>query len=106
MGPETGVFNGNKGIDQIFRKFFVSGLLTVGAAGNKSFCQISICIINRSSKTVRLDVHNIHRRGIINNTLDHSETNCSTCNCQEKEQDKKCLENIKNKIGCVLSGLR
>ena len=23
-----------------------------------------------------------------------------------KEQDKKCLENIKNKFGCVLSGLR
>ena len=46
MGPETGILNGYKGIDQALGQLFVCGLQTVGSGLHQSLRQIALAVIN------------------------------------------------------------
>ena len=56
MAPETGVLNGDKGIDQVLGQFIISGRFAVGTAGHQGIGQIARRVIDSGSKAVGLNV--------------------------------------------------
>ena len=98
VGPETGVLNSHKGVDQILGKLLIGGGLAVGAAGDQGIGQIAVRVIDSGCKTVRLNVHDVHRGGIVNDSFNHTETYGCTCYSQKQKQHKKSLKDVKEQL--------
>ena len=92
MGPETGILNGYKGIDQILGQFLIGSRFTVGTAGYNCVGEIAAYVINGSGKAIRLDVHKVYGRGAVDNPL------YSACDGQKKKQYKKSLKDVKKQL--------
>ena len=102
MGPETGILNGYKGIDQILGQFLIGSRFTVGTAGYNCVGEIAAYVINGSGKAIRLDVHKVYGRGAVDNPLYHAETDGSACDGQ-KRNNTKSLKDVKNSFEVYLA---
>lgn len=103
MGPETGILNGYKGIDQILGQFLIGSRFTVGTAGYNCVGEIAAYVINGSGKAIWLDVHKVYGRGAVDNPFTMPKPMAVPAMARKRNNTKKALKMLKKSFEVYLA---
>ena len=103
VGPETGILNSYKGINQILRKLVVAGLFPVGAGHDQGICQVSGAVINSSCVTGGDDTVHVQFWSAVNNAHKHACTHTDSYDQAEGTQNQTGFKESKKNPGGVFS---
>ena len=105
MGPEAGILDCNKGVDQILGQFFVCGFFPVCTGHNQGVCQISLAVIDLCGKAAGAETCRIHIGSAVNNSADYTGTDSGSGQRQKKHNNEKQLKQIQKQAAAVLASV-